>query len=149
MKNILLCIDFQKETSILVEKAAEVATAFGSRIWVLHVADPDPDFAGYEAGPQFIRDEIAQGLRNEHSTLQNIAEVLNSRGIQAEALLIQGQTVEAILDEARKLNIDLLMLGYAPHSLVHRIFLGESTPRLLRKTAIPLFIVPSPTIEVS
>ena len=144
MKNILLCLDFRKGTDLLVEKATELALKLDSRIWLLHVADPNPDFAGYEAGPQFVRDEIARELRQEHSTLQALARQISNRRVQAEALLIQGQTVEAILDEAARLQADLLVIGHAQHSFFHRLLVGENTPRLIRKANIPILVVPLP-----
>ena len=50
MKNIIALIDFSEMTNSVVEKAAEVAERFSSTLWLLHVADPE--FDGFEAGPQ-------------------------------------------------------------------------------------------------
>ena len=47
MKNILVTVNFEeKETNILINKAVELAEKFGSKIWLIHIAAPDPDFVG-------------------------------------------------------------------------------------------------------
>ena len=65
MKNILVCIDFHEQTKNLINKAAEIAKAFNAKLWLVHVAAPDPDFVGYDVGPQYIRDARADELKEE------------------------------------------------------------------------------------
>ena len=48
MKTILVTIDFDKSDQMLIDKAFQMAEVFGSKIWILHIAAPDPDFVGYE-----------------------------------------------------------------------------------------------------
>jgi len=62
MKNILVTIDFDVQTTLLIDSAYKLANAFDSKIWLVHIAAPNPDFAGYEVGPQYIRDSRAHEL---------------------------------------------------------------------------------------
>ncbi len=59
MKNILVTIDFNKNEELLIDKAFQLAESFNSKLWLMHIAAPDPDFVGYEVGPQYIRDSRA------------------------------------------------------------------------------------------
>lgn len=72
IKNILVAIDFNETVGELLSYAEALAIKFDAKIWVLHVAAPNPDFVGYEPGPQYIRDFKADELREEHRSLQNI-----------------------------------------------------------------------------
>jgi hypothetical protein len=56
MKNISGNIDFTENESLLIDKAFEMAKSFDSKLWLMHIATADPDFVGYEVGPQYIRD---------------------------------------------------------------------------------------------
>ena len=94
MKNILVTLDFEEKAILLVEKAAEIAEKFNSKVWLVHIVAPNPDFIGYEVGPQYIRDTRAHELRKEHKTIQNFTQMLKEKGIDAEGLLIQGPTQE-------------------------------------------------------
>jgi nucleotide-binding universal stress UspA family protein len=142
MQNILVAVDFGKGDEILLSRALQIAGKFSSKIWIIHIAAPDPDFVGYEPGPQYIRDFRAEDLRTEHKTLKAYAEDLGKAGFDAEGLLIQGPTVETILKETAKLSIDMFIVGTHKHGFLHRLF-SENTPiELAKKSNIPLLIVP-------
>ena len=143
MKNILVSIDLEKDSGILIKKATELALKFNSKVWILHVAAPDPDFVGYTVGPQYIRDIRAGELRKEHKMIGRYSDGLKKKGIKAEGLLIAGATVEMILHEIEKLKITLLVIGHHQHSLLYKIFAGNNTDlEIAKRSKIPVLIVP-------
>ena len=141
MKNILVSLDFSEDTSTVVSKAIEQAQAFGAKVWLLHAAAPDPDFVGYEVGPQYIRDFRAKELREEHKELQELTEGIKAKGIDAEGLLIQGATVETIMSEAEKLQIDLIVCGHHEHGFFHKLFFESVSAGIIQQSAIPVMLV--------
>ncbi len=142
MKNILVAVDFDGNASKLSDFAAMFAEKFDAQLWIVHIAAPEPDFVGYETGPQYIRDVRAEDLRKEHRLLQQITDDLKGKSIRAEGLLIQGSTVEAILNEAKKLKVDLIIIGSQKHSLLYNLFAENTSEEVFRKTEIPLLIKP-------
>ena len=142
MKNILVALEFDNKAEVLLEKAAEIAEKFDSYVWIVHVAAPHPDFIGYEVGPQYIRNARAETLRDEHRTLQAYAKALNDKGIKSTGLLIQGGTIEMILEESEKLDADLLLVGYNAHSALYKMFIGGTTASVVENSKIPILIVP-------
>ncbi|MHA7841855.1 MAG: universal stress protein [Winogradskyella sp.] len=142
MKNILLPIDFNGNETLLLDKATEIGKTFNSKVWLIHVASPDPDFVGYDAGPQFIRDNRASELREEHQKLQDFAKKLTTENIECEALLIQGSTVETILKKTEKLNIDLIIIGHEAYGFFHKALFGSVSESLVKKSNIPILVVP-------
>ena len=142
MKNILVTLDFEEKAILLVEKAAEIAEKFNSKVWLVHIVAPDPDFVGYEVGPQYIRDSRAGELRKEHHILQNFTKMLKEKGIDADGLLIQGPTKEMILKESDKLNIDLIIIGHHEHGLMYKIFAGSVASQVIKHSKIPVLTIP-------
>jgi len=142
MKNILVTIDFENEAHLLVDKAFDLAKKFGSKVWLIHIAAPDPDFVGYQVGPQNERDFRAGELRDERKIIENYVQQLKEKGIDAEGLLIQGATVETILKETEKLNIDLVIIGRHKHSLLYKTFVGNTDSALINKSKVPVLIIP-------
>ena len=142
MKNILVPIDFSDITEGVVEEARTLCEALGAKLWLVHVAAPDPDFVGYDGGPQSVRDSVAHHLRDEHRDLQEKAETLRSGGLDAVALLIQGPTVDTILSEAKRLGADMIVMGSHGHGALHRALLGSVSEGVLHKATCPLTIVP-------
>jgi nucleotide-binding universal stress UspA family protein len=142
MKNILLAIDFNDGERILIDKALEWAKAFGAKIWMLHVASPEPEFVGFGVGPQYIRDSMAAELKKEHKMLFEYANQIKSEGVDADGLLIKGMTTDMIMKEADKLNIDLIITGHQDHSLLYKLFFGSVAAGVVRKTKIPVLLIP-------
>lgn len=142
MKSILICVDFHKETDLLINKALEYASVLQSKVYLLHVAAPDPDFVGYEAGPQSERDYRAQTLKNEHQKLSAYAEKFTHKNIETEPLLIQGATIETILDKSKELAIDLIISGSHQHGFFHQLFYGNTASTLMHHSKIPMLVIP-------
>lgn len=142
IKNIMVAVDFNDSIGELMVYADSLAQKFKSKVWVLHVADPEPDFVGYEPGPQYIRDIKAEEYREEHRNLQEVCKNFLSEDIITEALLIQGSTVETVMDEAQKLNIDLLIVGTHKHSFLHNLLQESISLELFKKAEIPMLTIP-------
>ncbi|MDW7692847.1 universal stress protein [Flammeovirgaceae bacterium SG7u.111] len=142
MKTILVTIDFEKGDQLLIDKAYEFAAAFNAKIWIVHIAAPDPDFVGYGVGPQHVRDSRASDLKKEHQQLQEYAALLNNHGIDAESLLVQGATIKMVIEEAQKLHADLIVAGHREHGFLYKALVGSVSSEIINRSKIPVLIVP-------
>lgn len=147
MRNILVPIDFSPITESVVEFSRTLAECFSARLCLLHVASPDPDFVGFDAGPQSVRDQLAEHLREEHRRIQMTATELRDAGIETAALLVQGATAEKILSEAEEQAADLIVMGSHGHGAMHRALMGSVSERVLRKAVCPVTIIPHQVAE--
>lgn len=141
-KNILVAIDFNDTIGELMAYAESIAEKFGSKIWVVHVAEPSPDFTGYEMGPQYIRDLKAEEFRQEHRRVQEISKFFLDQNIESEALLIQGSTVETLIEEVRKLKADLLIVGTHKHGFLFNLLSENVSLELLKRAEVPFLAIP-------
>ena len=144
MKNVLVALDFSPVTADVMRAATEVAGAFGAFVRLVHIAAPNPDFVGYEAGPQTVRDVIAVHLRDDHRKLQELELEMRKAGVNVTALLVQGDTVGKILKEASDFGADLIVVGSHGHSALHDLIAGSVAEGVLRKSPCPVLVVPSP-----
>ncbi|MCW5897914.1 MAG: universal stress protein [Flavobacteriales bacterium] len=144
MKDLLATIDFSEVTPLVVETAASLGKAFGAKVWLVHVAAPDPDFVGFKVGPSYVREQRAETLRQEHQDIQAIAADLNARGIDAEARLVQGPTTDTILEMATKVEAGLIVMGSHGKSALFRAFVGSVSEQVLRDSKVPVMIIPTP-----
>ena len=142
LKNIFVAIDLDKSDTSLIRKAGEFALKFKSKLWLVHVAAPDPSFVGFDAGPQVERDHRAKVLRKEHVQLQRMANALKKKKITAKALLIDGATVEMIIVESKKLKADLIVMGYPKHGWLHKLFGQDTSREVLKRSNVPVLLVP-------
>ena len=141
--NILALIDFSESTGAVVQTAGEQAKLQSAKCWLMHVAAPDPDFVGYEVGPQYIRDSRADVLKDEHKRLHELKESLTAQGVDCEALLVMGPLFDTIDAEINKLNVDLVVLGSHGRSKLYELLVGSVCEHLLRNARVPLLVIPS------
>ncbi|MDX1408252.1 MAG: universal stress protein [Saprospiraceae bacterium] len=142
-KNILALIDFSDVTQRLVDKAGELAGLYDAKCWLVHITAPEPDFIGYDVGPQHERDHRAEELKEEHRQLQALKTALETRGVICDALLIQGDLPHTVLEEAGKLHADLIVLGSHGRSMLYELLVGSVCEYLLKHSKVPLVVVPS------
>jgi nucleotide-binding universal stress UspA family protein len=143
VKKLLAALDFSEVSEKVLEQAAALAEAFAAELTLVHVAAPDPDFVGYEAGPDTVREARAHELRGEHRQLQEMADGLRARGLDAKALLIQGPTIEKILEETKQLGADVIVIGSHGHGALHRALLGSVSEGVVRGAGCPVHVVPA------
>ncbi|HHP7231283.1 MAG TPA: universal stress protein [Xenococcaceae cyanobacterium] len=143
MNNILAAIDFSDITDQVITTAAKIAQSFSSKLWLVHVAAPEPDFVGYDTGPASERDWRAKVLRQEHRYIQEKALELEASNIDVTPLLIQGVTVESIINKASQLNADLIVIGSHGHSALYKTLVGSISEGIIRQASCPIVIVPA------
>jgi len=139
---ILAAIDFSPLAKRVIDVAARLAERTGAPLVVLHAAAPEPDFVGYEVGPQHVRDQRAGELRKEHHELAGIGEALRARGLDVKVQLHAGPTVETILESAERADAELIVVGAHRHGRAHRLLLGSVSEGLLRRAPCPVLVVP-------
>lgn len=142
MNNILVAVELKTSDQQLVDKATQFAEKFNSKVWLIHIAAPDPDFMGYSVGPVYIRTMRANELRKEHIALQAMAKRIEAKSIEAEALLVQGPTLEMLKKEVDKLKIDLLVMGSHKHGFFYETWIGHTSVKAIKEVPIPVLIVP-------
>ena len=140
MKTILVPVDFSDTTNGVIEAAKKFATTFGSRVVLLYVSEPEPDFVGFEPGPMAVRQTVARDLKAEH---QKVEELKVSCGLpDVLALHIQGAAIEKILSIATEQNADLIVMGSHGHGALYELLVGSVTAGVLKEAKCPVLVVP-------
>lgn len=139
---LLVPLDLSEVTDRLLEIVVRTAEATGAALWLLHVAEPDPAFVGYEAGPAVVRDAVAAEVRDRNDDLQARARSLRERGFEVTALHVQGETARTILAEAARLDADLIVMGTHGHGAMFDLLVGSVSQAVLRDSVIPVLLVP-------
>ncbi|HSH76231.1 MAG TPA: universal stress protein [Longimicrobiales bacterium] len=145
--NILMAIDFSSVTDAMIEALpiCEGSSGGFSQIYVVHAAEPDPAFVGWEGGPYVVRSQMAEKFRGEHRDLAAIADRLRvGRTVKVTPLLMQGPTVETILEQAQKLEAGLIVVGSHGHGAAYDLTVGSISSGLIRRSPVPVLVVPSP-----
>ena len=146
MKNILVAIDSCEATTIaspIMERTLELASAFSSKVWILHIVPPSRQ-PPFNIDSKTWRKEFAAELHREHEFLQQLTQCLRDRDMDATALLVEGATIKTIVKESDRLDIDLIVLGCHKHGLLYGAILDITEEGLLSKCTRPIMFVPVP-----
>ena len=98
-------------------------------------------FNGYmDMGP--VQLDSVDGLRNASlQYLDKSKEHLGDKSIQT--IVKEGDFAEAILEAAKELKADVIVIGSHSRKWLENVVMGSVTEKVLHHTLIPLLIVPT------
>lgn len=142
MKNIAVGIDFSNAMEAVLARASEMAKATGAKLHLVHIFAPEPVFVGYAAYTYPGVDAREEELANEKEKLRALVDRLEGEGVDAMAYMKEEQTVKGLIDFAEHRDADLLVMGTHGQNVVERILLGSVAEGVVRKTTLPVLVVP-------
>lgn len=72
-----------------------------------------------------------------------MAETCRRQGIEATALLVQGPTAQMLLEEAAKLECDMIVIGSHGSGVIKQLLGGSVSQAVLTKSDRPVLVVPT------
>ncbi len=138
MKNILVPFGLS-ENSIsisLLQYAIDLAKELGGTIYAVEVFKQLPRSGSLPSVNKTLK-EITS------SSIQEKLHGLDTKGVEVIALPLEGDLLEAIPKFNLEHSIDLIVLGAEKGDLNDPHFLGETSGSLVKKTEIPVLIVPA------
>jgi nucleotide-binding universal stress UspA family protein len=140
--NRILCpVDLSDVSRHAIDHAALLARWYNAKITALHVCNPvvipAADFAA--VGPvQFpLNDDELEEARG-----QLVACLEATRGLDTDVVVEQGHPVDRILERAKALPADLIVIGTHGVGGFQHLILGSVTEKVLRKASCPVLTVP-------
>ena len=140
---LLVAVDLSESTQTIVEKVEEINKEYPAKVWILHNAEPEPDFVEFKVDPLAARETLAKKFHNEHRQIQEIANRLRKAGLDATALLVRGATVETILKEASDLDVDMIVVGTHGRGAMYQLLVGSVSEGILPKSRYPVLVIPT------
>ena len=139
---VLAALDLARTTPDVLREARIWARRLSAELILIHVAEPDPDFIGYGAGPESVRLAVAHKFTRAHQRIEALSVELRKEGLDATALLLQGATAETILREADRLSADVVLMGTRARGAVRELFVGSVSKEVLRRSTRPVLLIP-------
>ena len=136
-------IDFSSVTGAQIDIVDRLASP-NREIHLLHVTEPDPSFVGLEAGPEEVQHQVANELQRAQAELEALADRLRESGHTANILLVPGPTVQTIVEQAEKLDAEVIVMGSHGRGKLFDLVVGSVSAGVIRKSPVPVLVVPAP-----
>lgn len=140
---LLLAVDLSESSHKVIKSALQLFEKQNFEIYLLHVADPEPELLGLDYGPASSRVHMKNKIQKERKKLFEFAEKYKSEAVKITPLSAQGPTAEKIIEETDKLNCDVIIIGSHGRGAVRHILVGSVSEEILRKSGMPVLIIPT------
>ena len=146
IQTILVPTDFSPSAEAAFRLAENFARHHGARIHLLHVVPvPLVDYAwDTESGALRIADLVEHLQQDARKRFTRVVARHGSGSGRIVNATTNGQVIPAILDYIRKHRIDLVVMGTHGRSAVERALVGSVADRLVRRSPVPVVVVPLP-----
>lgn len=144
MKTILAAVDFSSASESVVAQAAALARVLDGRVVLLSVVQPLIIASEFAPPPESVAEITTAGEKAAAEHLAGIKERLRTDGITFEAIQCKGAPVPHILEQAKKVAADLIVMGSHGHTALYDLVVGSTTHGVLLRASCPVVIVPRP-----
>ncbi len=152
ISRVLIALDYNPTAQKVAEAGYSISKSMKSETILLHVIT-DPVFystSGYSPIMGFngfmdmspVQLDSVDGLKNASlQYLEKSREHLGDKRI--ETIVKEGDFADSILETAREMHADLIVIGSHSRKWLENIVMGSVTEKVLHHTTIPLLIVPT------
>jgi len=142
IKKVLIALDYDETAQKVAETGFSIAQAMNAETVLLHVISENPVYYSSYLYMRELRVDILGDLKKStQDFLDKTKEFLGDTSIQTA--LKEGNISDIILETATELNADMIVMGSHSRKWLESILMGSETEDVLKKTVIPLFIVPT------
>ncbi len=147
MKSILVPVDFSKATDLVLRATATMAKALDARVTVMNVAPREPDVFGQQLMPKVITEPVPEDVRERYDKLMACAKRLEDADVVVKPLLVRGDRVRAVMQEAEREEADVIIMGSHGRGAIYRSIMGSVSEGVMREAKCPVLIIPSKALK--
>ncbi len=141
IESLLLAVDASEQSKGAVQEAVTIALECKAKLYILYVREYHPEV------PQSVMSAL-EGIPEEHRKfLEKVKDMVEREGGQAEIIIRDHpEAWRAIIDEAEKLGVDLIVMGKRGHTGLKKLFMGSVTEKVIGYAPCKVMVVPKDVV---
>jgi len=141
-QRILVPTDGSDITKKAVDTAIDLARSLKARIYTISVKEPFPYSAISEMQPTPPQEFFDAQERIASQRITAVRDACAASGLQCEAHTVEAlHPWEAIIDHAKRMECDLLVMASHGRRGVSALLLGSETQKVLTHSKLPVLVV--------
>ena len=137
---ILVATDGSQYSDKALEVAIGLAKVFNTSLYIIHVVEEDKVAMAASTMPIMVN-VIEDMVKIGNEILNKAKAKASEAGVNAEAILARGNAADKILENADKLNVDLIVVGSRGLRGLARFLLGSVSEKVVRHSSKPVLVV--------
>ena len=142
MKNILVPIDFSDQARYAAKVATKIAKSTNSKIFLLHMLElptgvVDPSSFGNSSNTP----TTLLFLKRAREKFEDFKKLPFFEGVEIEDSVQFHKAYDGIIDESKKQNIDLIVMGSRGTSGLEEMLVGSNTEKVVRNSDVPVLVI--------
>jgi nucleotide-binding universal stress UspA family protein len=140
-RHVVSAVDFTVASAVAVRTVGDLIRRTDVRLTLVHALKDSPNHMAFSGGEAL---RVARNLRGQAT---QVATHLRRKmpagaGIRVDARVTTGDPHRGILDIASEVEADLIVMGVPPRSRFDEVLFGSTLRRVLRRTKIPVLVLP-------
>ena len=137
LEKLLLSTDGSEFSEGAVREAVKLAKICSSRLFAVSVIETNPEFE--VLAPQLLEKEE----KNTRDRLEQIKSIAEKEGIACEIIAHHAESpFQAIIDEAKKNQVDMIIMGRRGRTGLKRLLMGSVTAKVIGYSPCNVLVVP-------
>ncbi|RYF17769.1 MAG: universal stress protein [Comamonadaceae bacterium] len=141
-QHILLATDGSAASEHAAQRAVELARVHGAKLTALYVVDPYPYLGIGEANPMGFQAYMSAALQHAGTAHAKVMDLCQKAGVPFHPRLVEdAAAVTGIVQSARQVEADLVVVGSHGRTGVSRLMLGSVAAKVVAESPVPVLVV--------
>lgn len=152
MKKILIAVDYDPAAQKIAEAGYALAKSMGAQAILLHVISDYFYYSSLDYSPILGYDSFSNLGALQTGTSEDLQKAAQNYldatkqhlgDPEIETVIKEGDFGEVIIQMSKELSVDMIVMGTHGRRGIDKILMGSVAEKVLRNSAIPMFIIPT------
>jgi universal stress protein A len=142
IQGVMVPVDFSKESILAAKFAVSLAEEYKTKLYVLHVQEPlPPSLRSHIADFEVFQGNLLEQIKED---LGKVIPAAVKKRVSVEEVLEIGHPQHVIVDRAKELGVDVIVIATQGRTGLAHILLGSVAERVIRHAPCPVFVIRNP-----
>jgi len=146
IRNILIPVDFSENSQKAVEYGLFLARNHGAKVYMMHVISQRVVDAIHELSIKGYKGDFVEIMKNvrqdREKEMRSLVASSIADGLKIKFILKEGKVGTEIIDVAKEVKADLIVIGHQGRTALSDVLLGSVARYVVNHAKCPVLVIP-------